>query len=461
MNLLVLASDVPHRRHGLGGVTAVNIVLYELLTGLLSCGAKLSLQIIFNKWRTVNALSPEETEELKNLESLGVRVLPAIYPHDYLNGRQVPGMVERVGKLARFLSGMVRVSDVYPVTRVRDEMAARLPQISPDAILTIWSPEGVAATYGLKGVTKVAYHGDIEFGPAEARMSDSDLFRTDLNAGSRSEGIWKRSVRYLYDRLWLAQFKQAHARLMCDLDVIGNVTATNIQYYREHGHRRSTYIRNTWSDPAEAGASPEFNPGGAQGPVKIIGHVGYLNRTGSTYGLKYLGELMPVLDEVMDGVPYEMHVIGGGEPVPAVRSLLQHPRIVRRGFIEDLDRELNSASVFLFLNNTGRHLAAYTRHVMAWAMSHCLVVHVNSVKTIPEIVHMENTLVGETLLEIATLIRRAATDAELNAAIRRGGRKTYEEQFKPQLVAVSLYKEIERAMATKQTRRKSISSVVV
>jgi len=178
MNLLVLASDVPHRRHGLGGVTAVNIVLYELLTGLLSCGAKLSLQIIFNKWRTVNALSPEETEELKNLESLGVRVLPAIYPHDYLNGRQVPGMVERVGKLARFLSGMVRVSDVYPVTRVRDEMAARLPQISPDAILTIWSPEGVAATYGLKGVTKVAYHGDIEFGPAEARMSNCVLSNT-------------------------------------------------------------------------------------------------------------------------------------------------------------------------------------------------------------------------------------------------------------------------------------------
>ncbi len=451
MNLLVLASDVPHRRHGMGGVTAVNIVLYELLAGLLACGAKLSLQIIFNKWRTLNMLNPEEADELRNLETLGVRVLPPMYPPDYLSG-QASGAVERVGKLARLVSGSVRVSDVYPVTRVCKEMVARLRPIAPEAILTIWSPEGVAATYGLKGVTKVAYHGDIEFGPAVARMADPDLFGTE--SGSQPGSFWKRSMQHLRDRLWLAQFEQGHVRLMCDLDVIANVTATNIQYYCDHGSHRSTYVRNTWSDPIESGTSPAFTAVPSQGPVKIIGHAGYLNMTGSTYGLKYLGELMPVLDQVMEGVPYEVHVIGGGEPVPSVRPLLQHPRIVRRGFVEDLDKELNSASVFLFLNNAGRHLAAYTRHVMAWAMGCCLVAHANSVKTIPEITHMENTLVGETPLEIAQLVRRAATDPELNVAIRRGGRRTYEQLFKPQVVAKSLYEEIARAMALKHPGHK-------
>ncbi len=431
----------------MGGVTAVNIVLYELLAGLLACGAKLSLQIIFNKWRTVNALSEEEIEELRNLETLGVRILPTMYPQDYLRTQPSGGVAAKAAKLSRFLAGRVRVRDVYPVTRVQDEMAARLRQFGPEAILTIWSPEGVAATYGFHEVPRVAYHGDIEFGPAMARMADPELFRTESQADP--ESVWKRSVRRLRDRLWLAHFEQAHVRLMGDLDVIANVTATNIQYYRDHGHPRSIYVRNTWSDPAEHGGVMASAVPVDRLPVKIVGHVGYLNRTGSTYGLKYLGELMPVLDQVMEGIPYEVHVIGGGEPVPAVKHLLQHPRIVRPGFIEDLDKELNTASVFLFLNNAGRHLAAYTRHVVAWSMSHCLVVHANSVKTIPEIAHMQNTLVGETPSEIAQLIRRAATEAELNAAIRRGGRKTYEELFKPQVVAKALYEEIQQAMATK------------
>lgn len=447
MNLLVLASDVPHRRHGLGGVTAVNIVVHELLAGLLSCGAKLSLQIIFNKWRTLHTLRPEEAEEFRNLESLGIRVLPPMYPPDYLNGRPA-GAGERIGKLARLVTGRVRVSDVYPVTRVRDEMATRLRQLNPEAVLTIWSPEGVAATYGLKGVTKVAYHGDIEFGPAVARMADPELFGPE--AGSEPRNLWARALQHLRDRLWLAQFEQGHARMMCDLDVVANVTATNIQYYRDRGSRRSTYVRNTWSDPTENGTLPAFAATDAQRPIKIIGHAGYLNMTGSTFGLKYLGELMSVLDQVMDGIPYEVQVIGGGEPAQAVKPLLQHPRIVRRGFVEDLDRELYAADVFLFLNNAGRHLAAYTRHVMAWAMGCCLVTHANSVKTIPEIAHMDNTLVGETPLEIAQLVRRAATDRELNAAIRRGGRKTYERLFKPQVVAKALYEEIEQAMARTQ-----------
>ena len=41
-----------------------------------------------------------------------------------------------------------------------------------DAILTIWSPEGVAATHGIGDVPRIAYHGDVDFMPTLVRTRD-------------------------------------------------------------------------------------------------------------------------------------------------------------------------------------------------------------------------------------------------------------------------------------------------
>jgi glycosyltransferase involved in cell wall biosynthesis len=293
-------------------------------------------------------------------------------------------------------------------------------------------------------VPRIAYQGDVDFRPAEARLRDSGLFGP--GDGTERRGPLSARLERVRQRLWLRGFKGAHWRLMRDANVIANVTASNADYYRRRGHPRSIYVQNTWSDDGADGRGGDGvwpAPTARGRPAKIIGHVGHLHRTGSTYGLKFLlVDLLPRLAEVMRGLEYEIHIIGGGEVAPALRSWLGQKRILLRGFVEDLDAEMRSSDMFLLLNNAGSYHAAYTRHLVAWSLGLCLVAHANSRLAIPEIAHMENALVGSTPGEIAEMVRLAATDPDLNLRLRKGGRATYERYFTPTVVAEALTREI-------------------
>ncbi|MDD5054956.1 MAG: glycosyltransferase family 4 protein [Candidatus Peribacteraceae bacterium] len=225
------------------------------------------------------------------------------------------------------------------------------------------------------------------------------------------------------------------------VDVIANVTAANVDIYAQHGHRHSSYVGNTWIADGSRTSSRVPEP-----PYKIIGHVGHLARTGTAYGLRFLlKEVLPHLSGLFGGKSYQVHIIGAGEAPLSLRPLLQQPSVVLRGFVKDLDAEFAGADAFCMFNNVGSYIAAYTRHIIAWSQSLCLVAHARSTLAIPEIVHGENALIGSTGREVAELIVRAVTDPDLNRRIREGGRRTYERFFTPQRIAEKLSGELMRA----------------
>ncbi|MDA2918682.1 glycosyltransferase [Desulfobacterota bacterium AH_259_B03_O07] len=440
---------MPHQRHGQVGVTAVNIVLYELLRGLVQLGHEIVLQLLFNQHRSSTALSSIEEKELMHLrKTLGIEILPSIYPEQYMTRVKPRSRVWKLGGLVWRLFTGARIKDFYPAIKVRDAICTTVYSNKADAILTIWSPEGVAATHGLRGVPRIAYQGDIDFLPREVRFKDWALFSNQVTPYHR-HGI-RKALRTLIQRAQLDQFKRAHLWLMSDVNVIANVTASNANFYNRHGHTRSIYIRNTWSDPGSNRISPRdnlpVNP--SDRTTKIIGHVGDLDRTGSTYGLKFLlVDLIPKLKVAMDGLEYQIHIIGGGEVAPTLKPWLRNERIIIRSYVKDLDTELRSSDMFLLLNNAGSYQAAFTRHILAWSMGLCLIVHANSKKAIPEIAHIENALVGSTPDEVAQMVFLAATDPDLNSRLRQGGRATYEKYFAPSVVAGALSKEVARVVA--------------
>lgn len=452
MKILAIASDVPCRTHGQPGVTAVNIVLYELLKGLAGFGQEIALQVIFNQYTSGPDPSQSEHDELSDLAGLGVMVLPPIYPSEYGPMVRSSALKSRLISLSRWcLDGDV-LNEVYPAVVLREKLRERIRATQTDAVLTIWSPEGIAATHGIRETPRIAYHGDVDFGPAEARLRDRALF-ADVSERAREGRSLLDSVR---TRLWLSRFKRSHFSLMRDVDVIANVTASNAEFYTAQGHPCSVYIGNVWSD-ANVELGDDVNvamPVGVTGrPIKIIGHVGKLRQTGSTYGLRFLLlDVLPELDRAMEGLDYQVHIIGGGEVVPTLKPALEHPRIVVRGFVQDLDSELRSSHAFLLLNNVGSYQAAYTRHMVAWAQELCLVVHENSGRAIPEIRHMENALVGGTAVEVARMIHLATTNSEVNLRVRKGGRATYERHFTPAVIARALTDEIERALGARAER---------
>ncbi|MGK7873261.1 MAG: glycosyltransferase family 4 protein [Xenococcaceae cyanobacterium] len=452
MKILLIGSAVPYRNHGQEGVTATHIVSYELLKGLVSLEHEIFLQLIFNQFRGDSSLQPSEESELNHLKEQGVVVLPPIYGLQYQKSTRSSSPLRKLGRLMRLLRGQVRIEDYYPTVRVREIVGDRIESHQADAILTIWSPEGMAATYGLRQVPKIAYHGDVDFIPSEMRMKDKALFLGIAEpAKTGVASLIRQGLREFVQKVSLREFKQAHLRLMRDVDVIANVTASNAEFYSQQGHPISIYIRNVWSDPGikqVSIAKDNLPHRSSEHPIKIIGHIGYLNRTGGTYGLKFLlVDVVPKLKEMMKGLNYQIHIIGGGDVVPTLKPYLQQEHIVIQGFVEDLDRELKSSDMFLLLNNAGPYQAAYTRHIVAWSMGLCLIVHGNSKKAMPEITHGENALVGSTANEVAQMIFLAATDSELNLRVRQGGRNTYQKYFKSLVVAEALSQEMGRLVA--------------
>jgi len=447
VKLFVLASAIPFKRHDQPGVTAVNIVLFELLRGLLEVGHQLTFQIIFNEFRSNPDLTVAEQQEIHGLSNMGVRILPQLGKTDYFVYESTSTPWKKMQRLARFLSGQANMRAFYPTIQARYIIEKRVDEVNPDAILSVWSPEGLAATHGLSRRPRIAYQGDVDFAPAESRLSDRMLFPATTKQDGHGTAV-KTLLHYMRTRYELMEFKRAHFTLMSQVDLITNVTASNAEIYRRCSrHQRSIYIRNTWSDPGIPNMSlGDWNDREKNGrqPIKIIGHVGYLNSTGSIYGLKFLlVDLMPYLEKVMGGLDYQIHIIGGGEITPSLRPYLRHDRIVLRGYVQDLDQELRSCRVLLLLNNAGTYQAAYTRHLVAWAMGLCLVVHANSKRAIPEINHAENALAGTTPDEVARMIFLAVSNPELNARVRKGGRTTYEQYFTPLVVVETLSKEIE------------------
>ncbi len=437
MKIFCITSCVPCPGDGRFGITAVNVVCHELLIHLKEIGHELVLQVIFPPTHKIVSLDEYDQENIDNLEKNNIRVLDSIFPDCYSGGN-----VQKASKLNSILRSLIfqkRIEDYYPSINAHERVCGNVYSFGSDAVLTLWCPEGLAATHYLKEVPRVAYNGDLDFVPTKVRMMDSHLFR---GAGARDEGGVKAIFKGLTSKIGIKNYELKHLEVMKKVNVIANVTASNSPYYSKHGHGRSIYIQNTWLDMMEA-YQEEGEQAAFDEPINIIGHVGFLRSTGSMYGLRYLlEELLPELEISMAGLDYRIQVIGGGEPAESLKPVLDNGRIVMRGFVEDLDRELRASQIFLMLNNSGRYLAAFTRHVVAWSMGLCLVVHSNSVKAIPEIEHMKNALVGDSPAKIAEMIRLASTDMEINHKIRQGGRETYLKYFKPEKVAEALNREI-------------------
>ena len=129
---------------------------------------------------------------------------------------------------------------------------------------------------------------------------------------------------------------------------------------------------------------------------------------------------------------------------PAVAESLAHPRVVNRGFVDDIDGELRSAKVFLLANNANPDfVVGHTRILHAWSVGSCLVAHRNMAVAMPEIVHGENALLGDNAAEIAEHVAHALEDEGLRARLVEGGRHTWERDFLPRTVIRRVVARIE------------------
>lgn len=418
MRVFFIGAHLPLAGHS---VRAPTVVIREALVAFRALGHEVVFQPLLAH-ESEEGYEAEGALALEWARGNGIELLPALYASP-----------DAVGSTPRHLLRQSFSSDpgvFYPSYALRHELAGRVRDSRADVCFHLWTSAAFGACAEVEAPV-FAYAGNPDHYSMAARLKHPELFgvpqRTLRNRVKLA--LWRRA----YDR-----FEDVVVRLALRSTWIGCVSAPNADYYSRHGHPRAFYVQNMWPQLAQQAEAPE------PAENRIVGNLGGQYATGNTFGARLLArEVLPALDRLL-GEDYTVHLYGAGRFAEPVARELEHPRVVNRGFVDDIDAELQSAKVFLLCNNSNPDfVVGHTRILHAWSVGSCLVAHTNMARAMPEIVHGENALLGSTGAELAGHVAAACEDAELRHAIVEGGRKTWEGDFRPEIVVERIVRRIE------------------
>jgi hypothetical protein len=413
VQLLVLTDLWPHPAHS---TRAANVVLFELLRALAAVpGISVSCLRVFRGKETPRDVAEQHGVAL--LREAGVTIRPPLV---------LPPAPPRRSVVVRLLDP--NELDQLPEAIHRPLLEQAVAESGADAIFIPWS-EFLTALAAPLPQKKFAYYGNP---PPKNRTAARDFAR-------RHGGADLTMLRQqIYDR----RLERIHLDQMARYDWLGDVAANDAEYYVESGHPNAFYVRNIWIDRGSARAEPAP----VQGKAVIIGNVGRLSATANSHGLEILGrDFVPALRKLLPSGSFEIHLIGAGEPHPALRGLLAQPEIKIRGFVDDIDREIAEAALFLCLNNASIYKVGHTRYLHAFSLGAPVLAHADAALSMPEIRHGENALLGGSIAEIAALAVAAIGDAALRRRIGGAGYDTFNDVFTADKVAPTIGERLLRA----------------
>jgi glycosyltransferase involved in cell wall biosynthesis len=411
MRLLILTDMWPHPRHS---VRAANVVIFELIAALArEAGVHPSLLRVHRGTET--APTDEERAGLQALAGLGVDLLPALVIP--------PPKPPRPALLRAWRPSEI---DFVPEVAHRDLLRAAVDRAAPDLVLIVWS-EWLTALAATLPQAKFSYYGNP---PPKNYVAGRAWQHRHGNPGFQG---WRQDIYY-------RRFEAIHLEHMRGYQYLGDVAANDVAYYQQAGHPNAFYIRNLWVDRF---GGPWRARRGAARPHIIVGNIGRLSATANGYGLEILArDFLPALRRRLPAGSFELHVIGAGEPHPAIARLLEQPEIRRRGFVDDIDAEIGEASLFLCLNNASLYKVGHTRYLHAWSLGAAVAAHADVRLSMPELADGENAVLGATIDELADKVAAALPDEAYRARIGAAGYDTFRRLFTADKVAPEILRRV-------------------
>ncbi len=294
---------------------------------------------------------------------------------------------------------------------------------SPDFVIPVWSYEATYAAAGLRAPLCL-FHGNPD--------------HKVLEAGYHIAWRWERSwnlrwlVRHLLGRLSIKMLELTHRRVLKNFPVIWENAWNDVGYYRSHHFENVRYLRNMWPAPEDDSCLQRRDAIEQTQPVKICGNLGHLGATANTYGLWALcEEIVPALTRKLGSDGFEVNIYGRTQPRAFLSDWLEHPNVRLRGFVDDVDSEVLSSPIFLLANNRYNFKVGHTRILTAFATGACIVAYRDTALSMPELVHGENILLGDSGEELAQLIAEAARNRDLRRRIGANGLRTLRALFSP------------------------------
>jgi len=419
MKILVLSNLWPHPFHT---THAANVVIFELIREF---ARQKGFKIGFLKLKhpqDSKEIRSQDKEGIDNLKKEGVKILePLNLPPLY--------SFSKFRKVFKILKP--KLEDFYPEIEYRRIIEKRVCEFSPDIIFIPWSEWITAACSEIK-VPKFAYYGNPDPKVGLFRLKFS-FEHGDINL-----------MKFLLLRRMFQKFEGIHLEEMKKYEILGDVAVNDAKYYVVKGHPNAFYIRNLWINRFGREWQERKRNLEKESPAIIIGSIGKLNGTANQYGLEILGkDFLPLLRKKARGFNYEIHIFGAGKMHPSLEKYFQTPEVKIRGFVEDIDKEIFSAKVFLCLNNASPYKVGHTRYLHAWSLGACIVAHKDARLSMPEIIHQKNALLGKDIEEIVDLVIQAISDSNLRFKIGEAGYQTFKECFTAEKVVSKIIKKIE------------------
>ena len=415
--LLIISNVYPHEQHS---VRAANVVIYELVKALVSLKI---MEIEFLCVRRFDDASPTDIEKngLKMLDFEGVRV------HQDLMLPQTPQKRHVLKKLFN-----PKKSDFYPESVFSDLVEEAVNNIDPDYVFIPWSEWLTACCSSLK-YKKFAYYGNPDHKTAKHRYVFDQKYKLTKHS-------------YLKHLIYLKFLEYFHLKNMKEYDALGNVAKNDADYYIKNGHQNAFYIKNIWikrnlNEQSEAGLNEQVK----QRHDAIICNLGQVNATANRYGIELVGkELAPLLEKKLVAGTYELMICGNGTLPKNVLAEIGHSTLNFRGFVDDIDDELMKADAFVCLNNASPFKVCHTRYLHAWSLGTCVIAHRDVTHSLPEMRHGYNCLLGNSISEVADMIKEVLSNEHLKRKIGDGGLETFTNEFQAGCIAPQIVQTFER-----------------
>lgn len=420
MHVLFLTSNHPSFHRG----TAVNVVLASLIETMGHLGHRVS-------WATVCTEDARDPETEQRLEGVGAR-----YFADFSDMVETFNLTPPWSTLNILRRGLFpRVNDDYPQFRDPRGAARRLMDSGADAVILFWDTWFEHLLPAIDGIPTVVYGARPRHAAPLSRLEEGEG-GTGMRAGLR---------RWIATRLLSHQAARRYERLKHASRVV-NISPVDVTECESNGVH-CEYLPNTWPDDVGKEWAQKRKVAEARDrTINILGNMSGVTQSGNLFGMRYLAsQILPLLNEVLKNVEWELNITGGGQLPPDLENFFDHPCVKVKGYVPDIEEEILGNHIFLLCNNAGPLPGSYTRVIYAMSLGACLIGHKNLEAAMPEVKSNYNTLLGENARAIAKLIENAIRDPELRNRISSNARITYEQYFRPEIVARRLTDLIERA----------------
>lgn len=223
--------------------------------------------------------------------------------------------------------------------------------------------------------------------------------------------------------------QRIHIKNLKNIHISSNICNVNKSWYKKN-NIKCKYVPNCWPNPNYLKKIKKFFPSKY---IDICSSIGGLNATGNYFGFKYL--LEEIIPRIKDK-NLRFNIFGRGSFPEKFNSYKNNTLLQIKGFVRDIDKSILRSRFCLILNNAYKNslIGGYTRVIYYFSMNKCLVAHKNLRKSMPELKHNFNCLLGSSPKEIIRLLKIASDNDHLRKKIELNAYNTYIEKYTPNIV---------------------------